>query len=215
MQLPGQVQQKLQCFERLQTAEDARHRTQHSRLGAVADNAVARGFGPDAAQTGTATVGPHHLQLAFILINAGEKHRISVGHGQVVQQELGCEIVGAVDDEVGISQQCLTRTRVESVHLRGYANVRIQRAEPRSGELRLRLAAICEGVQRLAMQVGRLQAIAIDDGQPADACAGKILQHRHTEPAGTDHCDMARAQPRLTADADLGQQHLPRVVRGC
>src|SRR5437879_5375437 len=48
-ELPGQIQQQLQGLERLKTSEGARHGTEHTRLRAVADEAVARGVRPYAA----------------------------------------------------------------------------------------------------------------------------------------------------------------------
>jgi len=48
--LPWEIEQGLQGFQRLQASEHARDRAEHSRFGTVADQSIARRFGPDAAQ---------------------------------------------------------------------------------------------------------------------------------------------------------------------
>ena len=62
------------------------------------------------------------------------------------------------------------------------------------------------------MQVRRLEPVAIDDADAADAGAGEVLQHRHTETAGADHEHRGGAQPRLALRADFTQRDLARVV---
>ena len=97
---PGQAQQALERFERLQAAEHAGHRAEHAGFGAIADQPVARGFGPHAAQAGRCAVAAHQLQLAFVLVDAREQHRLAGAQRDVVEQELGGEVVAAVEDQV-------------------------------------------------------------------------------------------------------------------
>ena len=37
------------------------------------------------------------------------------------------------------------------------------------------------------MKVGFLDPVVVDDGEPADAGARQVLQHRAAQPAGADH----------------------------
>ena len=62
------------------------------------------------------------------------------------------------------------------------------------------------------MKVGFLDPVMVDDGEPADAGARQILQHRAAQPAGADHHDGRGSEPRLAGSADLGKHHLARVA---
>ncbi len=80
-ELARKAQQELQHLHCLQLAEDRRGRAEHSRLCAIADEAVGCRVRPLTAQAGTAAVGAHDLQLSFILIDtrstAGTPARIA------------------------------------------------------------------------------------------------------------------------------------------
>ena len=62
------------------------------------------------------------------------------------------------------------------------------------------------------MEVGFLDPVMVDDGKPADARAGQVLQHRATQPTGADHDDGRGGEPRLAGRADLGKHHLAGVT---
>ena len=58
-------------------------------------------------------------------------------------------------------------------------------------ELRLRRfdllpADVCGGVQDLALQIGQLDFVGIDDAQSSDAGGSKIKSRGRTQPAGAD-----------------------------
>ena len=67
-------------------------------------------------------------------------------------------------------------------------------------------------IERLAMEVGLLDRVVIDDGEAADAGAGQILQHRTAEAAGADDQDRRGSEPRLAGGADFGQHDLAGVA---
>ena len=62
------------------------------------------------------------------------------------------------------------------------------------------------------MQVRRLQAIAVDEAQSADAGAGKITDDRHAQATAADDEYATRAKFRLACRADFLERHLARVV---
>ena len=96
------------------------------------------------------------------------------------------------------------------------AHFGIERAHARGGERGFLAAAVGQRVPGLAMQVRGLEPVAVDDAEPADAGAGEVLQHRHTQSARADHQHRGGAQPRLACGADFAQRDLARVVRrGC
>ena len=159
-ELSRQIQQQLQCLERLQAAEHAGHGTEDSGLGAVADEAVAGRFRPHAAQTGAAALRPHDLKLPLVLIHAGENDRLAQSHARVIQDELGREVVRAVDDRASRRDDCGRRGRVEPHRVSMYLDLGVQRAQARGGELDLGLAHVRQAVERLPVEVRCLQPIA-------------------------------------------------------
>ena len=210
---PGKAQQQLERLECLQTAEHARNRPQHARLGAIAYQAITRGLGPYTSQTRRAVVATYQLQLAFVLIDAREQHRLAQAQRNIVQQELGGEVVAAVEDEIGTFGQCCGVAGIEPHGVRGHLNFGIERAHSLRRELGLGLAAVGQRVPGLAMQVGGLQMVRIHDGEPADTRARQVLQHRHAQPARTHHQHRRATQALLSRRTHLTQRHLPRVVR--
>ncbi len=124
----------------------------------------------------------------------------------VVDQELGGEVVGAVDDHVGARHELGARARRRNgVRRRHGADVRVVGREPCGRDLRLGPADVRDAVERLAMQVRGLDAVVVDDRELADARAGEAREDGAAEPAGADHDDARRGEARLARRADLGQ----------
>ena len=64
----------------------------------------------------------------------------------------------------------------------------------------------------LALQVGQLHPVVIDDADRADAGRGQIQRERRAQPAGADHQHARRLQLRLADAAHVLQQDVPRVA---
>ena len=78
--------------------------------------------------------------------------------------------------------------------------------------LRLRLADPVRGVGDLALQVGQLQPVVVDDADGADAGRREVQRERRAEPAGADDQHAGRLQLRLADAADVLQQDVPGVA---
>src|SRR5579863_5419813 len=100
VELAGHPQENLDRQQRLQRTHGPGNRTQDPRFGTVAHHAVRDGIGPKAAQAGVALLRLVDLQLAFVLIDAGEDRRPLREYGGVVDQVLGAKIVAAIDHDV-------------------------------------------------------------------------------------------------------------------
>jgi hypothetical protein len=131
---------------------------------------------------------------------------------QVVDQKFGSEVVGAIDDEIVFGQEARAVLGIQSTYVNVNIDVRVQGAYTGCGELRLRLAAVGEGVPGLSMQVRGFEMISINERETTDPRAGKILQYRDAETSGTDDGDTRGAKPGLTRSPDLAEIHLPRVI---
>ena len=111
LELARNGQQDLERQQRLQRAESAGHRTEHARFGAVADDAIGRRVGPQAAQAGVRRARLVDLQLPLVLIDAGEDGGPLGKHRGIVDQELGAEIVAAIDHDVVRADQARAHCR--------------------------------------------------------------------------------------------------------
>ena len=65
----------------------------------------------------------------------------------------------------------------------------------------------------LALQVGEVDAVVVDDRDAADAGRAEVQRHRRAEAAGADHQRVRGEQPPLALDADVVEQEVARVAQ--
>ena len=95
----------------------------------------------------------------------------AAAHGKIINQVTRFEVVGAVEDHPGAAQQVFGVFRRQIRHHAAHRNRGIDALQPaRRGD---RLGQCFGGIgffeQPLAMEIGGLDVIAVDDGEPADA----------------------------------------------
>jgi hypothetical protein len=61
-------------------------------------------------------------------------------------------------------------------------------------------------MQDLALKVRGIDAVVVDDADPADAGSGQIQRRRRPEAARADQEDARLQQPLLAVDPDLGDE---------
>ena len=105
-ELTGHTQENLDGEQSLQCAECAGYGAQNSRFRAIADHAIGVRVGPETAQAGVVRLRLVHLQLTLELVDAGEHCGPVREHRGIVDQELGAEVVAAVDHDVIAADQC-------------------------------------------------------------------------------------------------------------
>ena len=91
-------------------------------------------------------------------------------------------------------------------------DVRVQRARRLSRARDLGHAQPVGGVRDLALQVGQIDHIVVDQPDRADAGGGEVEQHRRAEAARPDDQHARGEQLRLAGAADLRQQDMARVA---
>ena len=72
--------------------------------------------------------------------------------------------------------------------------------------LGLRGADACQRVRDLALQVGGIDMVVVDQRDAPDTGAAEVQRHRRAEAAGADDQRMRGEQLSLTLDADLVEQ---------
>ena len=78
--------------------------------------------------------------------------------------------------------------------------------------LRLRPADVVLAVDDLALQIGLLDSIELDDAQGADTGRSQIQQRRGTQSAGADHQHPGILEPQLRLGAEVRDDQVPAVA---
>src|SRR5690606_17565712 len=81
----------------------------------------------------------------------------------------------------------------------------IERAHPGFGAFGLVAADVVGPVDRLALQVARVDRVVVDQYQRPDPGAREVLQRRRADPPDADEDDRRARQRGLAGPADLGQ----------
>src|SRR5699024_5584045 len=92
------------------------------------------------------------------------------------------------------------------------SDVRVQRLDRAFRRLGLRFAEPLGRVDDLALEVGRVDGVVVDDPERADARGSEVEGGWRTEPAGADQEDARVEQLLLALLADFGDEQVPRVA---
>src|SRR3990170_2081007 len=99
----------------------------------------------------------------------------------LVDEEARLEVVRAVEDESGLVKEQGDVVVREVVAARLDCDARVDCSQPLSGTLRLRKADVCLCIERLALEVGQLDDVTVDEDEPADAGAAEQLSAHRAE----------------------------------
>ena len=91
-------------------------------------------------------------------------------------------------------------------------HVGVQRADRLLRGVDLRHADALGVVDHLALEVGKVDHVVVDDPERADAGGGEVQRGRRAEPAGAEQQHLGVEQLLLALDPDLGQQQMARVA---
>jgi hypothetical protein len=133
--------------------------------------------------------------------------------GQVVDEQTGFKVVGAVEDKVKAREKFLHVAGMEVGHDTLDGNGRIDGVEFAFGGDGFR-----EGIARvgfieedLTLQVGRLDEVTIDDAEAADAGTDKEICGRGTDRAATHNDGAGSEDTLLPLRSQAGKKDLPGV----
>ena len=100
--------------------------------------------------------------------------RLAQQHAGIVHEVASGKVIGAVNDDVVITQN-LQRIRTGQLHfVSDDVDFRIQVLQTPRGHGHLRLPDIRRRIHHLALQVGDIDAIEIDDADASDTGRGQI-----------------------------------------
>ena len=98
----------------------------------------------------------------------------------------GGEIVGAVEHDIGAGDQSVERFAGQALLQRDDPDFRIDGAQRQSARFSLAHAHPCLGVEDLALQVGEIDRIVVNQGDFSNAGRGQIERRRRTQAASAD-----------------------------
>ena len=140
-----------------------------------------------------------------------------MGHAEpgagVAEDVAGGEVVGAVEDEVVVGDDVEGGAGVEPLGVLddlGLGADRVHRLGRGGG---LRAPDVGDAVHDLALEVGRLHDVVVDDPDRPDAGGREVEQRRRAQAARPDDEHAGRAQPSLADGAQVRQEHVARVAR--
>src|SRR5208282_5091667 len=159
-----------------------------------------------------AEVRRKHAGLAFESEDRAIDIWLLEQHAGVVGEIAGREIVRPVhDDVVGPDEVERIFRRDAGVVDYDFA-IRIDAANGFLRGLRLGPAHVGVGVQNLALEVGIIHGIEIDDAYLADAGGGEVHGDWRAEAAGADAQDAGALDFLLACQTDFRQNQVPRVT---
>ena len=134
--------------------------------------------------------------------------RLSQKDGRVVQQELGLECVGAIDDQVVGGQQLARIGRPKGVVDRLQGQAGVESVKPVTRRLHLEAPQVRVLVEDLAIEVGALDTLIVQQADPADTRRGEVERHRRAQRPDAHHQDGGILQAALAGLADFRQDQL-------
>ena len=153
-----------------------------------------------------------HRKLALEAQHRRRDQRLPRQHAGIGDEEAGGEIVGAVADQVVGPDQRQGIGGGEPGLVGLHRHQRIDRPRGGGGVVDLGLADPGGGMGDLALQVGEIEQIVVNQADGADPGRGQIEQQRAAEPAGADDQHPGLTQFGLSDAADLGEQDMAGIA---
>ena len=138
---------------------------------------------------------------------------------QVVEQEAGLEVVGAIQDDIGAAellaeQQPLGVGGAEIGHQRTDADVGVDLGQPGLGGFGLGQTGLGVGgvEEDLTLEIARFDQVAVEDGQAADPRTAQLVGDDAAQRAAADDGGVGGQQAALAVGPDAGQDGLAGVL---
>src|SRR5579862_7344893 len=206
------AQNQLDDFRGLHDADQTGKNAEHSAFGAGGNESRRWRLGIEATIAG-AVFGGEDAGLAF----EAEDRAIDVGFAGkdagVVDEIARGEIIGAVGDDVEVAKQfesiLAAQAGIEGANIQERVNC------PQLFGSRIEFFApyVSGGVNDLALQVGVIDDIEIDEAEGADAGGAEIQGKRRAEATGADAEYSRGFELLLALHANLGHDQMPGVAQ--
>src|SRR5256884_3175021 len=206
------AEDQLDRFHRLNGANDSGQNAEHSAFCAGRHKSWRRRFRIEAAIAWPIRHAKHG-GLSFKPENRAIDVWLSEQDARVIHEVTGRKIVRAVYDDVevleefervGAGQLCFKRLNL---------NVRIEVRKARARRFALRLSDIGGAKRNLALEIGGVDDVEVNQPELADACGGKIQTERSAEPARANEQHLGVFQLELPIHADFRHDEMTAVAQ--
>jgi len=123
------------------------------------------------------------------------------------------EVIGAVQDDICLPHVWSKALRGGLLAGRMDSDLWVNGQHGRFSGVHFGAASANGGVRNLALQVGQIDRVVINEGDGANARSGKVERGRGSQPPHTDDEHMTVANALLAFDANLVQQDVARVAK--
>ncbi|SLF00733.1 Uncharacterised protein [Mycobacteroides abscessus subsp. massiliense] len=132
-------------------------------------------------------------------------------HRGIVDQVTRREVVGTVKDQVVLLKELDRIFRIQTQLMQPHLDQRVDLQHRIARALRLGPADIGLAVDDLALQVGLVDHIELDDADGADTRSGQVQQRRGSQPAGADDEHLGVLEAFLPVHTQVGNDQMPAV----
>ncbi len=195
----------------LQRPDGAAEHPEHAAFGAGGDHPRRGRLRVQAAVAGP-VLRPEDAELAVEAVDRAPHVGLALQHAGVVDQVAGGEVVGAVDHQVVAADQLAGVLGVKAGLVEDDLDVGVDLGNLVGGALQLRPADVGGAVDDLALQVGGVDHVEVDQAELPDPGGGQVHGVGGAEPAGADQQHPGVAQPQLPVHGHVGDDQVPRVA---
>ena len=196
----------------MNTTDDAGQDAQHPAFGATGHHAGRGRFGIKAAITRSAQVRREDAGLAFETKDRAVNIGLTEQHAGVVSQVARRKIVRPVHDDVVRLDDIEGVLAGEPCVVEDDLDAGIDAVDGFLGRLRLGPAHIGVGVKNLALEIGIIDAVEVNDTELADASRGEVHGDRRAESTRPNAKHAGGTDFLLTGQTDFGKDQVPRVT---
>ena len=133
-------------------------------------------------------------------------------HAGVVDEIARRQAIAAIEHQVVPGDELHHVGGLQFHRVRDDPDLRIQRGEALASGLGLGAREGAGVEQHLALQVGQLDAIAVEQAERAAAGRRQVQRRRRAEAAGAHHQHPRRLEPLLAGGADLGERQVALIA---
>jgi hypothetical protein len=180
-------------------------------IGAARDHAGRRRHRVEVAVV-RAVLVPEDGDLTVEAVDRAPDVGLVQQHARVVDQVARGEVVRAVDDEVVVGEDLQHVRAVQPRLMQPDVDQRVDLLDGVTRALGLRPADVGLPVDDLALQVGLVDRVELDDAERADAGRGEVHENRRAEATGADSEHLCVLQPLLPVHPDVRDDQVAAVA---
>ncbi len=201
---------RLDC---LHHADDTGEHPEDTSFGAARDHAWRRWLGIETAVAGTAEMRGEDRTLSVKAEDGAVDIGLLLEDADVIGEVAGREIIRAVDDDVVGGNDLGGVFGGEEAVVEIDLHVRVDRLDRILGTVDLLAAHVGRAVKDLALEVGEINRVEVNQPDAADAGGSEIEGDRGAEATRTDAEYGGGLELLLTFEGDLRHDEMSRVAR--